>query len=85
MLAHGEVIGCKAMHLVVSVAEIAKLLGRYAILMRLAHELGLRLQAMLEASQTCFLIGPRVHLLVAKVSLLLEHVWAPALLDVDVH
>lgn len=85
MLAHGEVVGCKALHFVVSVAEIAKLLGRYAILMGLAHELGLRLQVLLEASQACFLIGPRVHFLVAKVSLLLEHVWAPTLLDVDVH
>lgn len=85
MLAHGEVIGCKALHFVVSVAEVAKLLGRYAILMRLAHELGLWLEVILEASQACFLIGPRVHFLVGKVSLLLEHVWAPTLLHIHIH
>ena len=50
VLAHSEVVRCKALHLRVRVAEVANLLERYAVL-ALTHKLALRLQVLLVASE----------------------------------
>ena len=50
VVVHAEVVGCKALHFGVRVAEVANLLGRYGIL-RLTHELRLGLQVLLVASE----------------------------------
>jgi len=79
----GQVVGREALHLHIGVAEVASLLSAHMVALWLTHELALRLQIALLASEIRFLIRPRVHFLVAAERLLLQAVGAPALVNVE--
>lgn len=76
-------VGREALHLHIGVAEVASLLSAHMVALWLTHELALRLQIALLASEIRFLIRPRVHFLVAAERLLLQAVGAPALVNVE--